>query len=96
MLDNSNKGAVMKKILLALFIAGIANLGFAAVPPLTTHIVASGLDRPLFATAPNGDPRLFVVEQGGLIKVLQIGTVLPTPLICPRRSIRRVSAAFWD
>ena len=71
----------MKKILLALFIAGITDLGFAAVPPLTTRIVASGFDRPLFATAPNGDPRLFVVEQGGLIKVLQNGTVLPTPFL---------------
>src|SRR5687768_10886608 len=48
---------------------------------LQTQIVATGLDRPLFATAPAGDPRLFIVEQGGLIKVLQNGTVLPTPFL---------------
>jgi hypothetical protein len=71
----------MKKILFALFAAGFTNLVSAAVPPLKTQIVASGFDRPLFATAPNGDPRLFVVEQGGLVKVLQNGTVLPTPFL---------------
>src|SRR5688500_11762029 len=48
---------------------------------LQTHIVATGLDRPLFATAPQGDSRLFIVEQGGQIKVLQNGTVLPTPFL---------------
>jgi glucose/arabinose dehydrogenase len=71
----------MKKTLLALFVAGTANLAFAAVPPLTTQIVASGFDAPVFATAPSGDPRLFVVERGGVIKVLQNGTVLPTPFL---------------
>ncbi|MBA4142696.1 MAG: PQQ-dependent sugar dehydrogenase [Nitrosospira sp.] len=48
---------------------------------LQTRIVATGLDRPLFATAPAGDSRLFIVEQGGLIKVLQNGAVLPTPFL---------------
>jgi glucose/arabinose dehydrogenase len=71
----------MKKILFALFAAGFTNLVSAATPPLTTQIVASGFDRPLFATAPNGDPRLFVVEQAGLVKVLQDGAVLPTPFL---------------
>ena len=46
----------MKKTLFALFAAGFTNLLSAAVPPLKTEIVASGFDRPLFATAPNGDP----------------------------------------
>jgi glucose/arabinose dehydrogenase len=71
----------MRKIIFTLFAAGFTNLGSAAVPPLKTQIVASGLDRPLFATAPNGDPRLFVVEQGGLVKVMQNGVVLPTPFL---------------
>src|SRR5687768_3316030 len=52
-----------------------------AFAQLQTQIVATGLDRPLFATAPAGDSRLFIVEQGGLIKVLQNGTVLPTPFL---------------
>lgn len=48
---------------------------------LQTQIVATGLDRPLFATAPAGDSRLFIAEQGGLIKVLQNGTVQSTPFL---------------
>ena len=71
----------MRKIIFTLFAAGFTNLVSAAVPPLKTQIVASGFDRPLFATAPSGDPRLFVVERGGLIKVLQNGAVLPTPFL---------------
>jgi glucose/arabinose dehydrogenase len=71
----------MRKIIFTLFAAGFTNLVSAAVPPLKTQIVASGFDRPLFATAPNGDPRLFVVEQGGLVKVMQNGVVLPTPFL---------------
>ena len=71
----------MKKTLFALFAAGFTNLVSAAVPPLKTEIVASGFDRPLFATAPNGDPRLFVVEQGGLVKIVQNGTILPSPFL---------------
>jgi glucose/arabinose dehydrogenase len=53
----------------------------AAFAQLQTRIVASGLDRPLFATSPAGDSRLFIVEQGGLIKILQNGTVQPTPFL---------------
>jgi glucose/arabinose dehydrogenase len=53
----------------------------AAFAQLQTQIVASGLDRPLFATSPAGDSRLFIVEQGGLIKILQNGTVQPTPFL---------------
>ncbi len=52
-----------------------------ALAQLQTQIVATGLDRPLFVTSPADDSRLFIVEQGGLIKVLQNGTVLPTPFL---------------
>jgi Ca2+-binding RTX toxin-like protein len=46
--------------------------------------VASGLDQPLFATAPPGDTNhLFVVEKEGTIRVLDLsaGQVLATPFI---------------
>ncbi len=77
---------MMTKTILTLAVAGFASIGFAsigfaAVPPLQTQIVASGLDRPLFVTAPSGDSRLFIVEQGGAIKILQNGAVLPTPFL---------------
>jgi len=54
----------------------------AAQTPLTTERVASGLMRPLHVTAPPKDlDRIFVVEQTGLIKIIEAGAVLPTPFI---------------
>ena len=44
--------------------------------------VASGLTAPLDLEQPNdGSGRFFVVEQGGTIKILQNGTVLPQPFL---------------
>ena len=46
--------------------------------------VASGLNQPLFATAPPGDTgRLFIVEKTGAIKILDLntGSVLGTPFL---------------
>jgi glucose/arabinose dehydrogenase len=41
--------------------------------------VASGLDQPTYLASPPGDTRLFVVEQTGLIRIVQDGNLLPTP-----------------
>jgi glucose/arabinose dehydrogenase len=43
--------------------------------------VASGLESPLFLTAPPGDARLFVVEQPGRVRVIKAGKLLPTPFL---------------
>src|SRR5688572_6872784 len=43
--------------------------------------VADQLDSPVHLTAPAGDPRLFVVEQGGTIRIVQGGRVLPEPFL---------------
>jgi glucose/arabinose dehydrogenase len=45
------------------------------------QLVASGLDRPIDLTAPAGDPRLFVAEQTGAIRIISGGGVLPTPFL---------------
>jgi len=51
----------------------------AAPAPLKTVRVASGLSLPLFVThAPNDSSRLFIVQQGGQIKILSGGSILPT------------------
>lgn len=59
--------------------------GEPAPPPgglaLTLAPVATGLDFPLFLTAPTGDARLFVVEKGGLIRVVKGGSVIATPFL---------------
>ncbi len=44
--------------------------------------VASGLEAPLFVTAPRLDPnRLFVLEQAGRIRIVKNGVLLPTPFL---------------
>ncbi len=55
---------------------------------LTTELVADGFSRPVFVTAPPGDTeRLFVVQQRGLIRIIELGsgsgpgTVRSTPFL---------------
>jgi glucose/arabinose dehydrogenase len=49
---------------------------------ISLQLVASGLAAPLDLEQPNdGSGRLFVVEQGGTIKILQNGTLLPQPFL---------------
>jgi glucose/arabinose dehydrogenase len=43
--------------------------------------IASGLAFPLGLTSPPGDTRLFVVEKGGAIRIIQNGSVLPEPFL---------------
>src|SRR5262249_18343373 len=51
-------------------------------PSLTLERVADGFRLPLLVTSPPGDVhRLFVVEQGGLVRIVRDGTVLDTPFL---------------
>jgi glucose/arabinose dehydrogenase len=45
------------------------------------ELATPGLNEPVFVTAPAGDHRLFVVEKGGQIKVMQGGVLLTTPFL---------------
>ena len=47
--------------------------------PVGLQQVASGLAFPVYLTAPAGDPRLFIVEKGGIIRIVQDGALLPPP-----------------
>jgi len=50
--------------------------------PPALQLVAGSLDNPLFVTAPNGDSaRLFIVLQGGVIRVVRHDTLLVTPFL---------------
>jgi len=43
--------------------------------------VASGLSTPVYLTSPPGDPRLFIVEKTGAIRIVKNGTLLTTPFV---------------
>lgn len=50
---------------------------------LTTEIIAAqpDIDTPVFVTSPTGDPRLFVVEKCGAIRIIEDGEVLEEPFL---------------
>ena len=65
--------------------AGVAAMaGVATVGGIVANRVATGLNEPLFVTAPPNDTdRLFIVEKRGAIKIMDLGSgqILPAPLL---------------
>src|SRR5687767_3498881 len=61
---------------------------FTPASGLRLEAVARGLDQPLYVTAPRSDPRLFIVEQPGRIRILANGRLFPTPFLDLRNRIR--------
>ncbi len=49
--------------------------------PLATSVEVAGLNEPVFATAPDGDARLFIVERAGRIVIAQGGAPSATPFL---------------
>jgi hypothetical protein len=49
--------------------------------PAVWEPVAEGLAEPVHAAAPPGDPRLFVVERGGRVRIVKDGAVLAEPFL---------------
>ena len=71
----------MPRVLIALIFA-FCGAAFAAPPAVTLRPVASGLTLPVeIAHAGDGSGRLFVVGQGGAIKIIRDGAVLATPFL---------------
>jgi len=55
---------------------------FPADSSLALALVAQGLNFPLYLTTPPGDTaRLFIVEKGGAIRIIQHGQLLTTPFL---------------
>jgi glucose/arabinose dehydrogenase len=48
---------------------------------ITLRPIASGLDFPLYLTAPAGDARLFVVEKSGRVRIIRNGALRPAPFL---------------
>jgi glucose/arabinose dehydrogenase len=66
---------------LTISLAQLAAQPAAAQGKVKADLVASGVALPLFAAAPNGDARLFVVERAGRIRVVKNGATLATPFL---------------
>lgn len=65
-------------------LATVVTVGYAsgqATSSLSAELVADGFIGPLLVTSPKNDPRLFVVEQGGRIRIIKDGNVVPTPFL---------------
>lgn len=58
-----------------------SNPGIPSDSVLALAPVLSGLNEPVFLTAPAGDPRLFIVEKDGYIRIYQNGALVPTPFL---------------
>jgi glucose/arabinose dehydrogenase len=68
-------------ILLAMMAAWQAT-GAAAAASVELYQIVTGLDAPVYVTsARDGTRRLFVVEQTGRIRIIQDGSVMPTPFL---------------
>ena len=73
-----------------IMLRGCGGGGDTGTPPSTLtpgsdsvalRLVSSGLDFPLYLTAPAGDPRLFVVEKTGRIRIVRNGVLAPAPFL---------------
>ncbi|MFN8391789.1 MAG: PQQ-dependent sugar dehydrogenase [Bdellovibrionota bacterium] len=53
-----------------------------SIEKVRLDLVASGLTKPVLVTnAHDGSGRLFIIEQGGKIRIMKNGTLLPTPFL---------------
>jgi glucose/arabinose dehydrogenase len=74
--SSTRLGALAAMLLTACWLVGPT-----CQPLLRATLVSSSFDNPIYATTPAGDPRLFVVERAGTVRIFQNGTVLPTPFL---------------
>jgi glucose/arabinose dehydrogenase len=78
-------------LVLAAAVVLVTPIGSASGRPsaLRLETVVTGLDEPVFVTAPADEPgRLYVVEQGGLIRVIENGKLQQAPFIDLRQKTR--------
>ena len=91
-MDQSPASQWVAHPLVAIFMAGMVMMAFTGCrenaarqtssDSLSLKTVAAGLDFPLYlATAPGDNSRLFIVEKGGLIRIIKNGTLLGIPFL---------------
>ncbi|HEX2485255.1 MAG TPA: PQQ-dependent sugar dehydrogenase, partial [Myxococcota bacterium] len=70
--------SLLKMLRLAVLLATVPVAASHAVPVVR---IASMLTQPIYVASPPGDERLFVVERGGTVRILQGEQVLPTAFL---------------
>jgi glucose/arabinose dehydrogenase len=68
-------------VLLACLGKARSDSGVYLAATLRLQPIASGLDSPLYLTAPAGDSRLFIVEQPGRIRIVRDGQLVARPFL---------------
>jgi glucose/arabinose dehydrogenase len=69
---------------MASFLGRALGLTEVDVPPgsnPTAELVTSAVSQPVLVTAPDSDPRLFIVEKGGTISIVENGSLLGTKFL---------------
>lgn len=69
------------RLLLAVLFSLTVGPAMAQPVTLSARLITDALDQPVFAVAPPADPRLFVVEQTGRIRILADGRLAETPFL---------------
>jgi len=72
----------------------IASASAVAQTQVKLEKVASGINTPLAMVQAPGDPRMFIIEQNGRIKILEGGQVKATPFLDIRSKIRPLNHDF--
>jgi len=81
-LSSTRSFALSAFALLAPSVVLMAPSAGAQTVRLKSRFLVGGLNRPVLAITPPGDPgRVFIVEQSGVIKIFRNGAVLPTPFL---------------
>jgi glucose/arabinose dehydrogenase len=77
-----NPRAVLISALILCLVAGLTGTAAAAPPAIAIQTFVTGLSSPVAMENPrDGTERLFVLEQGGKIRIIQGGSLLPVPFL---------------
>jgi len=78
----NDKRRYFSLLIVLLGLVSAASAGIPVPPELELVLVASGLSTPVVVTnAGDGSNRLFIVEKAGRIRIVENGTLLPTPFL---------------
>ncbi|HEX2485197.1 MAG TPA: PQQ-dependent sugar dehydrogenase, partial [Myxococcota bacterium] len=70
----------MHRFLLLMLLVAVPSVS-APASAVSVQRLVSGLNQPMFVTAPAGDSRLFIVERGGKIRIFENGALRSTPFL---------------